>query len=147
MKVITLRIPRFLCWSVALVGALLGAAILAIVQPGGDGVLGSVRTPDGAEYVVEQTCNWSIEPYTVSFYMRSANGQWGWCYVDHEASRWKDVEVIYDDASDQIVISEQGIQRATLDRSTQIFWIDNGSIRRNVSAPQEEGRVPTFASR
>jgi hypothetical protein len=147
MKMITLRIPRFLCWSGALVGALSGVAIVAIVQPGGDGVLGSVRTPDGAEYVVEQTCNWSIEPYTVSFYMRSANGQWGWCYVDHEASRWKDVEVIYDDASDRIVISEQGIQRAILDRSTRIFWIDNGSIRRNVSAPQEEGRVPGFASR
>ena len=144
---ITLKIPRFLCWSVASIGALLGVAFLAIVQPGGDGVLGSAGTPDGSEYVVEQTCNWSMEPYTVSFYMRSPNGQWGWCYVDHEASRWKDVEVAYDETSDQIVISEQGIRRATLDRRSQVFWIDNGSIRRDVSAPQEEGRVPSFASR
>ena len=147
MKILTLKIPRCLCWSVALIGALLGLAFLAIVQPGGDGVLGTVRTPDGSEYVVEQTCNWSIEAYTVSFYMRSPDGQWGWCYVDHEASRWKDVEVTYDAASDHIVISERGIQRATLDRRTKVFRIDNGSIRRDVSAPQEEGRVPTFASR
>lgn len=141
------QVLRFLCWSVTLIGALLGLGFLATVQPGGVGVLGSVRTPDGSQYVVEQTCNWSMEPYTVSFYMRSPTGQWGWCYVDHEAPRWKGVEVTYDEASDQIVVTEQGIQRATLDRRTQMFRIDNGSIRHVVSAPQEEGRVPTFASR
>lgn len=147
MKMITLKIPRFLCWGIALIGALLGLAFLAIVQPGGDGVLGRVQTPDGSEYAVEQTCNWSIEPYTVSFNMRSPDGQWGWCYVDHEASRWKDVQVTYDVASDHIVISERGIQRATLDRRTKVFRIGNGYNRSDISAPQEEGRVPAFASR
>ena len=144
MKMITLKIPRFLCWSVALIGALLGVAFLAIVQPGGDGVLGATKTPDGSEYVVEQKCNWSVEPYTVSFYMRSPNGKWGWCYIDHEAKRWKDVEVYLDEAANEIVVTEQGTRRATLDRTSNKFRMDNGSIHHGVIAPQEE-RAPTFA--
>ncbi len=47
--------------------------IFAIVQPGGRGVLASLRLPDGSEYMVAQRCNWSAEPYTVAFSMRS----WG----------------------------------------------------------------------
>lgn len=60
------------------VAVILAVAFAVIVQPGGDGILGSTKTPDGSEYVVEQNCNWSVEPYTVSFYMRSPSGKWGW---------------------------------------------------------------------
>jgi len=140
------KIVCFFSWSVVAVGAILAIAFLAIVQPGGDGVLGSVETSDGSEYVVEQRCNWGAEPYTVSFYMRSPDGNWGWCYIDHEASRWKDVEVTFDEAANEIVVTEQGVRRASLNRSDNTFWIDNGSITRDLEAPQGEG-APNFASR
>lgn len=140
------KVVRFLTWGAVSIGVVLAVMFVAIVQPGGDGILGSVKTSDGSEYVVEQRCNWGAEPYTVSFYMRSTDGNWGWCYIDHEASRWKDVEVFYDDEADEIVVTERGVRRASLDRATKTFWIDNGSIRRDVIAPQAD-RAPTFASR
>ena len=73
----TNRIFRIFFWSGVSVCVILAAVFLAIVQPGGDGVLGRMKFADGSEYVVEQTCNWGFEPYTVSFYMRSPEGRWG----------------------------------------------------------------------
>jgi len=146
MRSILKKGTRFVVWGAAGIGVLLAAGFLAIVEPGGSGVLGRVTTPDGSEYAVEQKCNWSPEPYTVGFYMRSPGGSWGWCYVDHEAQRWRDVEVTYDGVSDEIVVTEQGVRRAVLSRRTGTFWIDTGSIRGDVKAPQGE-RAPEFVAR
>jgi hypothetical protein len=99
---------------------------LLVVQPGPSGVVASLRLPDGSEYMVTQRCNWSPEPYTVDFYMRSAGGPWGWCYIDHEAYRWRDVTMTYDKPSDKISITERGKLRAVLDRKQNTFWFDNG---------------------
>lgn len=117
--------------------------ILAVVQPGGSGVLGSVRLTDGSEYVVTQECNWSVEPYTVGFYMRSPEGRWGWCYIDHEATRWRDVKVFHEASTDRVIVTERGVRRAILNREAMTLWIDNGSIRGEVDAPQEWGRAPS----
>jgi hypothetical protein len=86
--------------------------------------------------MVTQRCNWSPEPYTVEFFMRSTDGPWGRCYLDHEAHRWRDVVMTYDSASDTIAVTERGVRRAALNRQRNAFWID-GSIRREVAAPQE----------
>jgi hypothetical protein len=146
MRSLLKKAARLVLWGAASIAVLLAAGFLAIVQPGGSGVLGTVLTPDGSEYIVEQKCNWSAEPYTVSFYMRSPAGIWGWCYIDHEARRWRDVNVTYEVAADEIVVTEQGVRRAVLRRKTNTFWIDNGSIRGDVNAPQTD-RDPTFVSR
>lgn len=59
-----------------------------------------------------------------------------------------DVEMTYDETLDRIIVTEEGVERAILDRKTQMFWIDNGSIRRDVNAPQREDILPPrFASR
>jgi hypothetical protein len=90
-----------------IVGVILGslliigvALFLLVVQPGTSGVAASLRLPDGSEYMVTQRCNWSAEPYTVEFFMRSPGSPWGWCYIDHEANRWRAVAMTYDSASD-----------------------------------------------
>ncbi|MES2568549.1 MAG: hypothetical protein V4710_00670 [Verrucomicrobiota bacterium] len=137
----TIRIA--LCIVVAFVATFAGLFLL-IVQPGGSGVLASLRLPDGSEYMITQRCNWSPEPYTVAFYMRPAGGQWGWCYIDHEAARWRKVAMTHDAASDKIVVTEQGTERAILDRQRNAFWIDNGDIRRELTAPQDY-REPRYA--
>lgn len=146
MRSLIRKAARFALWGAAAVGVLLAAGFLAIVEPGGSGVIGKIMTPDGSEYVVEQRCNWSPEPYTVGFYMRSPGGGWGWCYIDHEARRWREVKVAYEEAADEIVVTEQGVLRAVLSRRTNTFRIDNGSIRGDVKAPQGD-RAPDFVGR
>jgi hypothetical protein len=80
----------------------------------------------------------------VAFYLRAPGGPWGWCYIDHEANRWRNVAMRYDEASDAILVTERGRLRARLDRKRGNFWIDNGSIRRDLAAPQSI-REPEFA--
>ena len=120
------------------------AVILFIVQPGPSGVVASLRLPDGSEYMVTQRFNWNAEPYTVAFYMRSAGGPWGWCYIDHQAMRWHDVSISYDADSDIITVTERGRWQAALDRKRSAFSIGDGKPRREEPAPQAN-RQPEFA--
>ncbi len=109
------------------------------IKPGGDGVLASVHLPDGSDHMVTQRCNWVPgEPYNVAFYMKEAGGRWGWCYIDHQADRWRKVTMDYDDKTDKVIVRERGKTRAVLDRKREMFWIntfDDGG--REVPAPQE----------
>ena len=138
------KLTRITIWTL---GALIiGCAALfcALVKPGGSGVLASLRLPDGSEYMVTQRCNWSPgEPYTVAFYMRAANGPWGWCYIDHEADRWHNVAMTYDATSDTIAVTERGTWQAALERKRSAF--SNGRSR--VDAPQCTPSQPPFAFR
>lgn len=118
-------------------------AFLAYMQPGGDGVLASLRLTDGSQFMVTQRCNWNGEPYTVAFYMRSPKGSWGWCYIDHQARRWRRVAMQYDAVSDSVVVTERGVRRAALDRKRKMFWIDTWPPGREVPAPQD-ARDPEF---
>lgn len=129
------RVLKVAGWILASFILLLFAAYLAFVQPGGSGVIASLRLPDGSEYMVTQRCNWGLEPYTVAFYMRAPGDRWGWCYIDHEAMRWRDVVMSYDTTADTIVVTERGTRRAALDRKRSAFWMDNGSSR-ELAAPQ-----------
>jgi len=115
-----------------------------IVQPGNSGVVASLRLPDGSEYMITQRCNWSAEPYTVAFYMRSPGGKWGWCYIDHEANRWRDVALAYDAATDVVTVTRRGIWQAALDRKRSTFALGEGKPNRELVAPQER-RNPEFA--
>jgi hypothetical protein len=122
---------------VALLGLLFVVILLLFSQPGGSGVLASLRLPDGSEYMVTQRWNSIGEPYTVAFYMRSNGGPWGWCYIDHEAIRWLNVAMSYDPASDVITVTKRGVWQAALDWKRNTFAIGDGKPRREVSAPQE----------
>jgi len=121
----------------------IAAIFVVVIQPGSSGVMASLRLADGSEYMVTQRCNWSPEPYTVAFYMRPAGGKWGWCYIDHQAGRWRDVALTYDATSDVITVTKRGIWQAALDRKRSTFAIGDGKPRRELSAPQEY-RAPEF---
>jgi len=125
---------------VAIVGALgllVVLALVGIIQPGSSGVVASLRLADGSEYMVTQRCNWSPEPYTVAFYMRSPGGKWGWCYIDHQANRWRNVAMTYDTNSDVVTVTERGKWQAALDRKRGMFAIGDGKPKRELGAPQE----------
>lgn len=124
--------------------AIVGGHILFVLQPGPSGVVASLRLADGSEYMVTQKFNWSAEPYTVAFYLRSPGGPWGWCYIDHQAKRWYGVSMSYDPDFDIITVTERGTWQAALDRKRGMFSIGDGKPRREVPAPQEN-RQPEFA--
>ena len=134
-----------LCCCIAFTITISGL-FFAIVQPGGSGLLASIQLPDGSEYRVTQRCNWSAEPYTVSFYMRSPKGGWGWCYIDHQATRWRDVALTYDATLDIVTVTEQGTWKAGLDRKRSTFAIGHGKPKRELDAPQSRVKRPEFAS-
>ena len=117
--------------------AVVVALFLIIVQPGSSGVVASLRLPDGSEYMVTQRCNWSAEPYTVAFYMRASGGKWGWCYIDHQANRWRNVAMAYDPASDVVTVTERGVWKASLNRRQSTFAIGDSKPKRELAAPQE----------
>jgi hypothetical protein len=127
-------------------GALLlivAALFVIIIQPGRSGVMASLRLADGSQYMVTQRCNWSPEPYTVAFYMRPSGGKWGWCYINHEANRWRDVTLTYDANSDVITVTKRGTWQAALDRKRNTFAIGDGKPKPELAAPQEY-REPEF---
>ena len=130
------RFMKIVSSIVGVVALLAVIAFFVIIQPGSSGVVASLRLADGSEYMVTQRCNWSLEPYTVAFYMRSPGGKWGWCYIDHEANRWRDVAITYDTNSDVVTVTEHGTWQAALDRKRGTFAIGDGSPTRELAAPQ-----------
>jgi hypothetical protein len=122
---------------------LVTGAFVMLIQPGTSGVVASMRLGDGSEYMVTQRCNWGPEPYTVAFYMRSPGGKWGWCYIDHQADRWRDVAMTYNTNTDVVTITRRGTWQAALDRKRGTFAIGKGKPARDVDAPQSY-REPEF---
>lgn len=116
--------------------AIVAGLFLLIIQPGSSGVLASLCLADGSEYMVTQRCNWSVEPYTVAFYMRPPGGKWGWCYIDHEANRWRDIAMTYDASSDTVTVTKRGIWQAALDRKRNTFALGDSKPDREQAAPQ-----------
>jgi hypothetical protein len=121
---------------VGVVVLLVLGAFARVFLPGTSGVIASISLPDGSEYMVTQKCTWSPEPYIVSFYMRSPGGKWGWCYIDHQAIRWRNVAMSYDTNKVVVTITERGAWQAALDRKRVAFAIGDGKPRRELAAPQ-----------
>jgi hypothetical protein len=122
---------------------IVAALFVSGILPGSSGVVASLRLADGSEYMVTQRCNWSLEPYTVAFYMRSPGGKWGWCYIDHQATRWRNVAMRHDTNSDVVTVTRGGTWQAALDRKHGTFAIGDGMPKRELPAPQEY-REPEF---
>ena len=117
------RIVKAVGLVVAALLAVLIALFLYYGGPGGNGTLASLHMEDGSEYKITQTYNWSVgEPYTVDFFMRSATGPWGWCYIDHESHRWRNVAMFHDRKANSIVVTEQGIKKVVLNREQGVIW-------------------------
>lgn len=123
---------------------ILGLIVARNLGPGGDGVLARLTLADGSEYLLTQQHNVSwTEPYTVSFWLRPRGGEWGWCYVDHEALRWSESQLQYDEARQSVQVLHQSDLRGELDLKSHTFTLF-GSTERTVAAPQELRTPPTF---
>jgi hypothetical protein len=117
----------------------LAGRVVAGRWPGGDGVLARLESSSGAEFLVHQRWQNYAEPYSVSFYSRTDNGSWGWCYLGHQELRWRQTRLEYDARNDVVQVFNGDVLRGRLDCATQSFAIfdDEGRYRRSVPAPQE----------
>ena len=112
-----------------------------IFGPGGDGIVAETSLPDGRRFAVIQRWNASMEPYTVSFVYQLVNGQWGWCYMDHEDTRWLSGKVVHNPAEDSIDVYRGKLLEARLHLGENHFELF-GSISRTVDAPQSITTAP-----
>lgn len=136
--------PRFrtvVAFAVAALFVALGAAVPSYLGPGGDGVVGRLTLQDGSEFKVVQRYNNSFEPYTVDFYFRTPGSAWGWCYIEHEDTRWTRARLRYN-AQNRSVEVRRGISlRAAyfIDRKTFALY---GGWNRELAAPQTYREPP-----
>lgn len=131
-----------------IVSALVLVGSLAVVRdcgPGGSGVLSRLSLQDESEYLLTQEWNGWVEPYTVAFWFRQRGGEWGWCYVDHEASRWRNASLWHDVERQSIQVLREGVLEAELFLERSAFAL-RGALDRELEAPQEVRDPPFLVS-
>ena len=91
---------RVFLLSLIAVGLLIVTLLgFAGILPGGDGIVAQRTLADGSELLVTQTYGTADLGYEVGFYFRSPKAEWGWCYLDHEDSQWRNGRIDYDEVS------------------------------------------------
>ena len=92
------------------------------ILPLGDKRVAEYRTAGGAEFVVHQICNYSLEPYTTRFYYRlSPSGLWHAFYMDHEDGRWVSGRIDFDEQRRQAVVWRGREKVASFDANACTF--------------------------
>lgn len=137
---------RKMMWALLIPFLFGGWLIATSFGPGGDGVLDRLSDQNGGEYLITQRWNSWTEPYTVDFWFRTSGGHWGWCYVDHESTRWKQGTLQHDVARNSIRILRGGDSVAELLLASSTF-VRHGALDVAVPAPQELRNPPQFAGR
>ena len=90
--------------------------------PLGDQRVAEFRSNDGAEFVVHQTCNYSIEPYTTRFYYRaSESSPWRAFYIDHQDDRWFSGRIDFDEERQDAALFRGKDAVASFDTVTLTF--------------------------
>ena len=112
--------------------------------PGGDGIVAQTELPDGTQILMTQKYSSGGEPYIVSLYFKEPEASWGWCYLDHQDTRWRKGKIEYDPSSDKVRIWKGKVLRGVLDRSKGMYYRPNVSGW-ETKAPQEY-RDPPFVN-
>ena len=101
---------KFLVFLLLLIGAVVGMCrVRWMFGPGGDATLAELTSAEGRDFKVVQKHNGSFaEPYTLGFYHRANGGEWKWKYLDHEATRWSEATIVWDDAKHCVDIYRNG---------------------------------------
>lgn len=107
---------------------------LASILPGGSGIVAELALPDGAQFMVAQKANYSLEPYTVSFFYKEPGAPWGYCYLDHEDTRWWSGKLVHDPNKNRVLVYRGAAEVASLDRENSSFTLHRWN--RTLPAPQ-----------
>jgi hypothetical protein len=133
----------------AIATSVLAAVVILLVGvffyyfgPGGTGTIAQLTLGDGTELKVIQRYNDSIgEPYSVDFYLKRPGEPWGWCYIEHEDTRWSSAHLVPDTSAHSIKIYRGSTLRAEyfIDRKTFALYAE---YQRELPAPQTENQIP-----
>jgi hypothetical protein len=104
-----------------LVGSVFFAAYS--MAPGKNIIIARATTLDGVEMCVTHKSNYSVEPYTVSFYYKRPGQPWGGFYYEHEDTRWFRGSIEVNDDGTMAIIKRGRSVVATFDLATDSFTI------------------------
>lgn len=123
--------------AIAAIGAL--GFLVRDRVPGGDGIAARFDAPTGESYLVLQQWNDWSEPYEVSFFMRTREGRWGWCYIDHQSHRVRDASIVPSVDGQTLVVYSSKVKLAEYDNAGHTFSLfdRSGQKSRTLPAPQE----------
>ena len=112
--------------------------------PGGDGIVIQRELPEGTQILVSQEFHSFGEPYQVDLYFKEPGKKWGWCYLDHQDTRWRKAKIEYDASSDEVRIWKGNNLRGIWSRTKDKYYRPDVSGWETI-APQEY-RDPPFAN-
>jgi len=131
-----MRIIRHVKWVLLLcLLAGIGSCVYSC-GPGGDGTIATLALDDGSEYLVTQHWNDIGEPYAVDFWFKTNGGRWGWCYIEHEDTRWRTACLALNQSNNSVQVYRGSTLRAEyyIDRKTFELYAE---YQRELPAPQE----------
>ena len=123
-----------------LVSALLSAVMLVWMLgywsglgPGGGGLLSELRLADGSEFRLIQ--RWRFH-YLIDFYVKLPGQPWGWCYIEHEDTRWRNGRLKYNPEKQSVEVYRDETLRGEYftERTTFALY---GDWQREVRTPQK----------
>ena len=119
-------------------------ALLGIsgVLPGGDGIVVSKELDDGTQILVTQKYSGIGEPYIVSLYFKEPKSKWGWCYLDHQDTQWRNSRIEYDEQSKVVSIWKGSTLRGQWNRKTNVY--NRPDVQDWASEAPQEYRNPPF---
>jgi hypothetical protein len=123
----------------ALVTVVLGSIFLFYFNPLKTSTIGSLTLEDGTELRIVQSFG---EPFQIDFYMKRPGEPWGWCYIDHEDTRWSSARLIQDKANQSVKIYNGSTLRAEYFMGRKTFAL-YAEYQRELAAPQENRVPPT----
>ena len=74
------------------------------ILPGGNGVVARETLADGTAIQIVQRYASGDIGYEVGFYFKPPNEEWGWCYLDHEDTQWRNGRIEFDAAKDTVFV-------------------------------------------
>ena len=109
--------------------------------PGGNGTIAKLTLADGSEYLVTQHWNAIGEPYAVDFWFKTNARPWGWCYIDHQDTRWWRGSLKHNTTANSVQVFRGNELRGELFLDKKTFALYGGP-NRELSAPQEYCNPP-----
>lgn len=106
-----------------------------------DAPLAQTTLPDGTRILVMQLKNEMDSGYKIDLYFKEPEQPWGWCYLDHEDTRWKECIITHDPTANNVRIWKGDTLRGLWERTEKRFYRPNVPDW-FVTAPQEQRDPP-----
>jgi hypothetical protein len=109
-------------WAFAALAVLLAVSLAllawAVFRPR---IVARATAPNGTEIFVVQRFLDGEPWFNTSFFYRTAAGQWGWCYFDHEDNLWSHADIVTNRDARRLTVLRDGTPAITFDWETETY--------------------------